>query len=147
MERVLELLLGRFTGIDELAGGPWSKAETVPVEIDSSAELGGALLVMRMTETRSGGTFSAVNVVMSDRDTGEILLYGFDDFGYQPDPPARGGFHDHELILERSTVRGQSRLLFAGTPLGFSWTKLFRAASDEPWLPVVTGDVQRVASA
>lgn len=147
MDRVLELLMGRFTGIDELAGGPWSASETVPVEIESSTELGGALLVMRMTETRSGGTFSALNVMMSDRDTGDVLLYGFDDFGYQPDPPARGGFHDNDLTLERVTARGQSRLVFTGTPLGFSWTKLFRTASDEPWNPVVTGEVQRAPSA
>lgn len=147
MDRLRELLLGCFTGVDQLHASPWSAAETAPVAVDSTAELGGTLIAMRVTETRSAGSFTALNMLMTDRDTGEVLLYGFDNFGYRPEPPARGGFQDAELVLDRSTVRGDSRVVFRATSCGFAWAKQFRPSADQPWQPVVTGSLRRAAPA
>lgn len=144
MRSVPDLLLGHFAGIDQLHASPWSSAETAAVHIDSTAELGGAVVLMRVTEVRATGSFHAINIVMTDRDTGEVLLYGFDSLGYRPEPPARGRPEHGELVLERCTERGHSRITFSATPSGFDWAKRFRSSSDEPWESVVTGNLHRV---
>lgn len=141
MEELRDLLLGRFTGVDELHASPWSDAQSAAVEMTATAELGGALIVMRVTESRSVGTFEAVNVFMADRDSGEVLLYCFDSLGYAPEPPARGRYADAQIALHRSTPRGDSRTTFASTPTGFRWSKDFRPAADAPWQSVVTGNL------
>lgn len=144
MEALLDLLLGSFTGVDELHASPWADEQTATVEMSSTAELGGALIVMRVIETRVAGGFEAVNVFTTDRDTGEVLLYAFDSLGYAPEPPARGRCDNGELVLDRSTTRGDSRTTFASTPTGLRWGKQFRQTTDEPWRPVVTGTLARV---
>jgi hypothetical protein len=145
MEGLLDLLLGRFTGVDELHPSPWADEQTATVEIASTAEMGGALIVMRINETRASGTFEAVNVFTTDRESGELLLYGFDSLGYPPEPPARGRFDGGVLVLDRSTVRGDSRTTFARTPTGLRWSKQFRPTVDAPWQPVVTGTLTRAS--
>lgn len=146
MEDLSQLLLGRFAGIDELHASPWSSAESATVEMDSTAELGGSLIVMRVTETRSAATFEAINVFMPDPATGEVLLYGFDSVGYAPDPPARGRYADSRIVLNRRTDRGESRTVFAGEPDGLSWSKQFRPSAEAPWQAVVTGTLRRLAA-
>jgi hypothetical protein len=144
-EALHDLLPGRFTGVDELPASPWSEMQTATVEMSCTAELGGALIVMRVAEKRTAGTFEAVNVFMTDQDTGEVLLYGFDTLGYPPDPPARGQFDNDELTLHRSTARGGSRTTFASRPNGLCWSKDFRPSPDAPWQRVVTGIWRRTA--
>lgn len=145
MDSLRDLLVGRFTGVDQLHASPWSDEQSATVEMHCTAELDGALIVMRITESRSAGSFAAVNILMTDRDTGEVLLYGFDSLGYRPEPPARGGFNDEELVLYRSTGRGHSRIAFTPTRSGFGWGKWFRPSSDQPWQAVVTGSVERAS--
>ncbi len=147
MNRLQDLLLGHFVGIDELHASAWAEHESVAVESTASSELGGTVIVMRMIEHRSAGSFEALNVFMSDRDSDEVLLYGFDSFGYCPDPPARGRFVGDELELTRATVRGESRTTFAATADGFTWAKQFRPSAAQPWQPVVTGTLRRSAIA
>jgi hypothetical protein len=143
MDGLQKLLLGRFTGLDELHASPWADAQTARVEMSSTAELDGTLIVMRVTESRADGSFEAVNIFMTDRDSGDVLLYGFDSLGYPPDPPARGRFDADRLTLHRSTARGDSRTSFASTATGLRWSKEFRPTADAPWLPVVTGTLRR----
>jgi hypothetical protein len=140
------MLLGRFAGVDELHASPWSPEEIAPVDVTSTSELGGSLLVMRVTERRRAGVFEAVNIFMSDRDTGELLLYGFDSLGYAPEPPSRGAYEDERVALYRASPRGESRTEFAATCSGFRWAKYFRASSSSGWQPVVTGTLRRVPS-
>lgn len=147
MEGLRSLLLGHFTGVDELHASPWSEAQTARVEMSCTAELGDALIVMRVTETRPAGSFDALNVFMTDLGTGEVLLYGFDDLGYPPEPPARGRYANAQIDLLRSTPRGHSRTTFTGTATGLRWSKQFRPAADVAWQPVVTGTLQRDAAA
>lgn len=146
MEALHDLLLGHFTGVDELHASPWSAAQTATVEMRCTAELGGELIVMRVTEARTAGVFEAVNVFMIDRDSGEVLLYGFDTLGYPPDPPSRGRLDHAELTLHRSTARGDSCTTFASAPTGLHWSKDFRPSPGAPWQRVVTGDVRRVST-
>lgn len=141
-----DLLLGHFTGVDELHASPWSEAQTATVEMRCTAALGGKLIVMRVTEARTAGIFEAVNDFMIDQGTGEVLLYGFDTLGYPPDPPARGRFDHAGLTLHRSTARGDSCTVFASTPTGLHWSKDFRPSRGAPWQRVVTGDVRRVST-
>ena len=146
LKRLQDLLLGHFVGLDELHASAWAGQETAAVESAATSELGGAVIVMRMSERRSAGTFEALNVFMADRDSDEVLLYGFDSFGYRPEPPARGRFVGDELELTRASVRGESRTSFAATADGFTWAKQFRPSADQPWQPVVTGALRRSAA-
>lgn len=143
MDDVRRLLEGRFHGVDRVAASAWSEPETARVTAVGDVELGGALLIQRLTETRAGGTFEAVHAFMVDRESGDVLLYGFDTFGYPPEPAARGRFEGDRLVLLRATERGQSRTVFAPTPAGFDWSKEFRPAADAPWQPVVAGTLTR----
>lgn len=136
-------LAGTFTGVDRIHASQWSDAESVRAEAEATWGLTGGVLVQRWLDHRAAGAFELLNVFMADPASGEVLLYAFDSVGYPPDPPARGRWTDGTLVLLRTTERGESRTEFTPFETGFRWRKLFRAAADVEWTPVVEGELVR----
>jgi len=144
-KRLLDLadLVGEFHGTDSMHASAWTNEEEAAVTVAGSVELEGGLVVQRLDQTRRSGSFGGLNIFMSDPETGEVLLYAFDSFGFPPDPPARGTWHDGELVLLRETSRGQSRTAYRPGADGYSWRKEFRASSEAAWQTLVTGVLTR----
>jgi len=132
-------LVGHFHGTDRTHESAWTEEAETIVTVVATAELDGGLVVQRHEQSPGPGRVSALNVFMTDPESGDVLLYAFDSLGYPPDPPARGGWQDGELVLVRETTRGQSRTTYRPGPEGYGWRKEFRPSARDAWQTVVSG--------
>ncbi len=133
----LEFLLGSFVGAEHMYPSTWAPAGEAESTSDASAEVGGSVVVQRYRQRRDGDESFALHAVWStDPESGEILHWGFDSAGFPPDPPARGSWQGSDLVLDRSTARGSSRLVVTRDADGWSWAKAFRAVGATAWTPV-----------
>jgi hypothetical protein len=133
-------LVGTFTGTEHIYETSWAIAADVSSETHGTFQIEGLALTQRHTQYQDGtASFAAFNVFTVDRSTGQIALYSFDSLGFLPDPPASGSWSGNELVLLRSTSRGQSRTRYQAQPDGYWWAKEFRASDLDDWSPVVDG--------
>lgn len=140
----MSFLVGTASGPETVAASAWSPAKHGRSAVTAAAEVDDVVLVQRVDDQFGDGShFAGLNVFMLDTETAEILCYGFDSYGFPPDPPARGSWHDGELVLERTTSRGSARIVFAPTATGYTWRKDFRPGPDHAWQPVAEAELQR----
>ena len=133
----LSFLIGRYVGAESMYASTWAPAGRATSTITGAAELGGSLVVQRYTQYRDDTmSFASVGVWMTDPATGEFLYYAFDSAGFPAEPPARGGWQNGDVVLERTTARGSSRLVVRSTADGWSWSKAFRAPGARDWSPM-----------
>ena len=141
----LGFLLGSFRGNDVIHASAWSDAMTATAVSEGTTSLGGTVVTLTLDETRPDGSrFEVLNVFCRDPADGSVLLYAFDSLGYPPDPPARGAWLGHGLVLERTTPRGRGRTTFEATPDGFAWSRTFQAPDGDRWQTVVQGELTRL---
>jgi len=140
----MSFLVGTASGPETVAASAWSPAKQGRSAVTAAAEVDDVVLVQRVDDQFGDGShFAGLNVFTLDPETAEILCYGFDSYGFPPDPPARGSWHDGELVLERTTSRGSARIVFAPTATGYTWRKDFRPGPDHAWQPVAEAALQR----
>ncbi|KAA1396014.1 DUF1579 domain-containing protein [Aeromicrobium ginsengisoli] len=140
----MSFLVGTASGTETVAASAWSPAKQGRSTVTAAAEADGVVLVQRVDdEFDDGSHFAGLNVFTLDPETAEILCYGFDMYGFPPDPPARGSWQDGELVLERTTPRGSARIVFGPTATGYTWRKDFRPDVEHEWQPVAAADLQR----
>jgi hypothetical protein len=140
----LSFLIGRLSGPEQVHATSWASAGVAQGRVDARLELDGRIVVQHQTQARPGvAGFTSLNVFMVDPTTQEILLYGFDSVGFPADPPARGRWHDEDLVFDRVTPRGASRTTYTPTRAGYRWIKEFQAPGDEGWTAVVEGEMTR----
>jgi hypothetical protein len=133
----LAFLMGSFTGTERMHPSAWAPGGPATSSAEASAELDGNLVVQRYVQLRDGSvSFELVAIWMCDPSSGDVLYYGFDSAGFPADPPARGSWDDAQLVLERTTPRGSSRLTVEPTGHGWSWSKEFRGPDAVTWTPV-----------
>jgi hypothetical protein len=113
-------MLGNWTGVEQQAASPWAPATTARAMIVFKLDVVDQVVVQDYRQVRADrGEFSGHGVFMIDK-TDEtppaqqmpILWWFFDSEG-DPPRPARGGWHDDELILEKITPRGVAEHRFA----------------------------------
>ncbi|BDZ44791.1 hypothetical protein [Naasia aerilata] len=120
----------------------WAPGGIATETSDATLGLDGLIVVQAQTQERNGGVaFAAHNVFTTDPATGEIVLYSFDSAGFLPDPPARGTWRDGELVLVRTTDRGQSRTIYRPRGDGCSWSKAFRPSDGDEWQLMLEGEL------
>ncbi|NUS52436.1 MAG: hypothetical protein HOQ22_15530 [Nocardioidaceae bacterium] len=137
----LAFLVGSTTGPETRHPTPWTEGGAATGHLDGAWEAGGLAIAQRYREVGPAGEplFAGLFVLMVDRDEETVLMWGFDSAGFPPEP-ARGGWVDGSLVLERTSPRGRSRATY--TPLhggGFTQLREFRASADDGWSPVVEG--------
>lgn len=133
----LSFMIGRYGGAETMHASAWAPAGEATSTISGEVELDGSLVVQRYTQYRDGAqSFASLGVWMTDPATGEYLYYAYDSAGFAADPPARGTWRKEELVLDRDTPRGSSRLVVRAAGDGWSWSKLFRAPGSDEWAPV-----------
>jgi len=140
----LGFLVGRFSGPEIMHETTWAPAARAVGR--AVGRLTSFALIHEQVQEQSGAaTFSALNVFALDRVTGQVVMYSFDSAGFLPDPPARGSWVDGELVLARSTDRGQSRTRYSRTDRGYRWHKEYRPSDDTEWATVVEGHMHAEA--
>lgn len=138
----LSFLLGHRTGVNRMHATRWAAAGDAAETTTAALSVGGSAIVQEQVQERDGQVaFVAHNVFTTDPATGEVVLYSFDSVGYLPDPAARGTWRDGELVLDRTTDRGQSRTVYRPLSDGYAWSKAFRPSADEEWQPVLEGEL------
>ncbi|SFW60538.1 DUF1579 family protein [Amycolatopsis australiensis] len=106
----LQALVGRWAGTEDLAAAPWAPASTAHVDCEYRRALNGFAVIQNYRQRREDGSeFLGHNVFTVDPRTGETLWYGFDSYGFPPEPAARGGWTGATLVLEKKTARGVAR--------------------------------------
>lgn len=140
----MSFLVGTANGPETVAASAWSPAKHGRSTVTAAAEVDDVVLVQRVDDRFDDGShFAGLNVFTLDPETAEILCYGFDMYGFPPDPPARGSWQDGELVLERTTPRGSARIVFAPSSNGYTWRKDFRPDAEHEWQPVATAALLR----
>lgn len=140
----LSFLVGTATGPETVTASAWSPAKQGRSTANATPDVDDVLLVQRVDdEFEDGSHFAGLNVFTLDPETSEVLCYGFDMYGFPPDPPARGSWQGDELVLERTTPRGSARLVFRPTASGYSWRKDFRPDPEHEWQPVAEAELHR----
>ncbi len=140
----MSFLVGTAIGPETVAASTWSPAKHGRSTVTAAAEVDDVVLVQRVEDRFDDGShFIGLNVFTEDPETAEILCYGFDMYGFPPDPPARGSWQDGELVLERTTPRGSARIAFGPTTSGYRWRKDFRPDAEHEWQTVAEADLQR----
>jgi hypothetical protein len=106
-------LLGNWTGIEQQTASPWAPATAARAMIVFKLDVGDQVVVQDYRQVRADNEeFSGHGVFMIDnadvvspaRPT-PILWWFFDSYGYPPEP-ARGGWQNGELIMQKTTPRG-----------------------------------------
>jgi hypothetical protein len=101
-------LAGAWEGTEELAPSPWSPGGTARAQMTLGVAAGGFALVQ---DYRSDAGLTGHGVFSVSGD--EVLHHWFDSFGFPVEAPARGGFEDGALVLERTSPRGTNRTTFS----------------------------------
>lgn len=136
----LAFLLGQHSGEEQVHETQWTAAGTATASTVAWISAGGHAIVQEYTQTSAAGvvSFAMLSVFMTDPQTDEILLYGFDSAGYPPEP-ARGRYVNDTVVLSRTTPRGESRVTIV-SETGNTWSqhREFRPV-DGQWQPLLTG--------
>lgn len=141
----LAFLLGDFEGSSHVHPSQWAPEGVGRARVRAALHVDGLVLVQEEEVTGEDvQPFTSVTVFMADPSTGQVLLYPFDSIGFPPESPARGGWRDGELVLERESPRGRARSTYRPTATGYQWRKTFRASPEQPWSTVVDGELRRV---
>ena len=113
-------MLGNWTGIEQQATSASGPATTARAMIVFKLDVSDQVVVQDYRQVRADhGEFSGHGVFMIDKTDGTLparqaaILWWFFDSEGDPPQPARGGWHDDELILEKVTPRGVAEHRFA----------------------------------
>lgn len=142
----LTFLLGDHVGEEDVHATRWTAAGDATAFTTGRVVAGGHMLAQDYRQVGADGAelFALHAVFMTDRETGEILLFGFDSAGYVPEP-SRGRFDGTVLRLARTSPRGEARLTITGGDDGrWSQHREFRPPGGA-WQPVVTAHMSRTS--
>ena len=113
-------LLGNWTGVEQQEASAWGPATTARAMIVFKLDVSDQVVVQDYRQVRADhGEFSGHGVFMIDKAEGTLpaprgpILWWFFGSDGNPPRPARGGWHDDELILEKVTPRGAAEHRFA----------------------------------
>lgn len=106
----LAALVGRWRGHEERSASPWAAGGRADATLDFHLAAGKFVLVEDYASRRDGQPdLSGHGVFSVDPGTGDVLWHWFDSIGFPAAEPARGGWKDECLVLERSSSRGTNR--------------------------------------
>lgn len=132
----LKVFLGAWKGEETLAASPWSPGGRATGCHRFELVAGGTALAQTYHQQREGQlALSGHGVFTLDPQTGEVLWFWFDDFGFPPLSPARGDWTAEGLRLEKRTPRGETRYLFAPEASGWRQVTELRLGGQETFSP------------
>ena len=109
----LEVFLGHWAGVTELAATAWGPARTAHAEVTFTRAAGGFAVVQSYRHIEADGThFEGHGVFTVDPDHHHTLWYYVDSMGGPPGVPARGSWHEGTLTVERRNEDGTARHRF-----------------------------------
>ena len=104
-------LFGHWQGAEEQYASPWGAAGTARAALTFRAEIGGAAAVNDYRQVRDDGSeFLGHGVFLVGAD-GVVSWWLFDSYALPP-VPATGGWRNGELVLTKTTERGEAEHRF-----------------------------------
>jgi hypothetical protein len=145
-------MLGNWTGVEQQAASDWAPATTARAMIVFKLDVSDQVVLQDYRQVRADHReFSGHGVFMIDKDDAtpsaqqiSILWWFFDSEGYPPQP-ARGGWHDGELILEKITPRAIAQHRFAIADSRLSYRIRVRPDEATEFEDVLTGTYRRIS--
>ena len=111
--RRLGHFLGHWTGTTHWEATAWGPARTAESEIVFASAAAGLAVTHSYRHTDADGTRSEGHgVFTTDPDHPETLWYHVNSMGLPPEAPARAGWEDGTLTVERRSDRGTARHTF-----------------------------------
>lgn len=141
----LRPLEGDWTGEGEVYPNPWGPSGPTQCAWKFRMAHSGFHMIHDYREVRDGSfRFEAHGVISVDPSTESIVWFLFDDYGFPPVDPARGGWKDGCLELVKSTPRGVGRTQLELSEQGLVYTVDFTPpGADEPMV-VARSTLRRV---
>jgi hypothetical protein len=141
-----EQVAGTWRGVEQLSPSPWSPGGEAEGRHTFSTAIGGRNLLQDYAETRAGEeSLSGHGVFTVDPESGEVLWFWFDSFGFPPLDPARGAVAGDTLTLEKTTVRGSQRTTFARDGDELAHRIEYRAPGAGEFAPLVVATLRRAS--
>lgn len=138
-------LLGDWLGSESLAASPWAAAGSAQGAVTFAVVAGGKAISQSYRQTREGQPSFELHAVLTlDPQTGELLYFAFDSYGFPPLEPARGALGGQTLTLEKHTPRGAARQTLSVVGERLDWQIEHRAPGGE-WAEFMTGQYVRQA--
>ncbi|MBB6242254.1 DUF1579 family protein [Rhodanobacter sp. MP1X3] len=145
VSEVLQALAGEWTGEEQIAQTRWGPGGVAASAVESRLVLGGNVLIQDYREEREGKPSLAAHAVfVAGQAHDQYSLYWFDSYGFVPTEPAPGQWDGHRLSFLRSSLRGQTRHIYALHEDG-SYELTLESSFDGGvnWEPVLTGTYRR----
>lgn len=128
----LERLVGAWSGPEAVSPSPFGPGGSASGRMRFRFDLDGMALLQDYEQATDGETvFRGHGVFLIEAETGDVLWWWFDNFGFPP-VPARGRWNGDTLELEKTTPRGDARYRFAlgGDLCGFVIENRFAGQDD-----------------
>jgi hypothetical protein len=105
---------GTWDGEEAIALAPHAPGVAARARHVMRRVVDGAVLVQAYEQRRADGAapIAGHGVFAVDPSEGDLTWFFFDNLGFVPDAPARGGWQAGELVVGRSTRRGEARYRF-----------------------------------
>ncbi len=120
----LVAFVGDWAGEERMSPSPWSAGGVASGRYHVEVVAGGTALAQTYTQHFGSGGLSGHGVFTLDPESGEVLWFWFDDFGFPPLEPARGDWTGDTLVLTKRSPRGETEYRF--TPQADTWAQRIR---------------------
>ncbi|WP_242108392.1 DUF1579 family protein [Luteimonas aquatica] len=101
---------GHWSGAEQVSPSPFGPGGAATGRTRFREDLAGMALIQEYEQEKDGAVvFRGHGVFLVEPDSGDVLWWWFDDFGFPPDPPARGRWSGEVLEFSKSTPRGEAR--------------------------------------
>lgn len=143
-ERLLRFV-GRWSGTEQTAASPFGPGGSATGHTHCRRGLDGIALIQEYEQHKGDAVgFRGHGVMLIEPDTGDVLWWWFDSFGFPPGDPARGRWDGDVLLFEKATPMGDARYRyeFAGDRYRFTIENRFPGQAD--YAEFMHGDYSRV---
>ena len=144
----LHAFAGEWEGEEVVGPSRWFEPGPARGFVSARMGLDGFYLIQDYRQSREGKTIFSGHALMTfDREDGLYKMFWHDSVGFVPESPATGQWKGEELVLQRASLRGSTRHIYAFSGAdAYSLTIRF-SPDDEGWSDFLTATYRRVAPA
>lgn len=141
----LQVFLGYWAGTTHWENTPWGPARSADVAMSFESAAAGLAVTASYRHTEADGrTTEGHGVFTADKDRPDTLWYHVNSLGLPPEAPARAGWHEGSLVVERRSERGIARHTFRVDGGVLTHTAGLRLGAAGRFTPFLTSVCRRV---
>ncbi|MEO5780912.1 MULTISPECIES: DUF1579 domain-containing protein [Arthrobacter] len=140
----LKQFLGQWAGTTQWQSTPWGPARSAAAGVTFSRTGAGLAVTLSYHHSNADGTHTEGHGVFTvDPDHPDTLWYRVNSLGLPPEPPARAGWRDGTLTVERHSGHGTARHTYRIADGLLTHTAAVRLGSAGTFTPVMTSVYRR----